>query len=459
MASPSGVTWSAACYLGDNQIPITHIERFEWKSMVNGGYIIRVRAADPNFNILDSVVEGSGALLEAGRQVDKLILIRFQLQWLTSPDPIKTKTYIALMSDLYARSHDDIMNGSFEFIAVDPISYYVNSGDCSGAAYRGKVGGDDGVIAQVLKDYIPDSIGGYDVDIKVAKTTDSENTYWMMRQDPKTFIMSLLDWSSSFTEHKTSWVVSNGFKDNVIQINVSESYTPSLQYPEGIEGDQGDFILTAGVGETPNIMKWELLADNFISAMNLKILTSGMSAVSGEYLDRIVDDKEEKVYVTDDNTENKQNPKLTKEQSFTKPKSEKGATPGTGERSAKKRGWTHLHSVPEIYSANDVGEKYDKYIDGRARQNYIEMLNMLLRMRVTVRGQPRLTESDDLCKTKVTMRWHKIDNENGGYKARFIDGDWMLYGWHHILVRDTGMWTTDVYLSRLDYNAKSIGKL
>jgi hypothetical protein len=280
----------------------------------------------------------------------------------------------------------------------------------------------------------------------------------MMRQDPKTFLASLLEWSSPFTKHKTSWLVSNGQDEaeKTITLNIEESYTSSLEYPVEIDGEEGPLVLVYGGGGTPNINKWELLADNFLSALNLKLITSGLSASSGEYFDRITDKKEEQVYIKDENTNGKVNPNITSQQGFTKPKSEDGVTTGTGSlRSTSKRGWTHMISTPEVYSAGDIGAKYSRYIDGRIRQKYIEMLNLLMRIKVSANGQARLFDSTELGRTKATLRWMKPDKESGGSKPRFLDGDWLIYGWHHKLVG--GDWDTDVYLARLDWDAASVG--
>jgi len=178
--------------------------------------------------------------------------------------------------------------------------------------------------------------------------------------------------------------------------------------------------------------------------------------VSGEYLDRITDTKEQIVYVKDENTNGKVNPNITKQQGFTKPKSKNGVISGAGTtRPSSKRGWTHIASVPEVYSAGDIGPKYSQYIDGCARQKYIEMLNMLMRIKVTADGQARLYDSTELGRTKATLRWLKADEESGGSKPRFLDGDWLIYGWHHKLAH--GNWDTDVYLARLDWDAASVG--
>ena len=92
-----------------------------------------------------------------------------------------------------------------------------------------------------------------------------------------------------------------------------------------------------------------------------------------------------------------------------------------------------------------------------ARQKYMEMLGLLMRMRIKCRGLARLYDSAELGTIKATLWWHQIDKDSGGTKPRFFDGDWMVDGWHHKLSRTTG-WLTEVYLSRLDWDAKSANK-
>ena len=342
-------------------------------------------------------------------------------------------------------------SGAFEFIAVDPISYYINSGDASGEAYEGKIGGKDGVIHQVIDKYVTDDLKhlGLNLEIRVGDTDDQSNIYHQMRMDPKTFISSMLDWSSSFTKNKTHWIVANGQDDedpNKLKIQIEESSVPDLGWPKNITDDNNvvdnkPMVLRYGGPEQnpmSDVFRWEFLADGFISALSTKMVTSGMSAVSGEYLDRIIDEETElSVFVKDDNTENKVNPNINSEQGFSRPKKQK-------------RGWTHIRSIPE-HNAGDVGIKYNEYLDGRARHSYLSMLNMLMRLRVTVRGQPRLFESSELGRVKIRMKWLKLEPD-GDSQTRFLDGDWILYGWHHKLKPD-GSWVTDVYLSRLDWDA------
>jgi len=386
-----------------NGIPVSKlVSSFEWKSFVNGGFIVRAEIIDPYFQLLGKIFEESGSgILPTARQYDKPTLIEFSLAWV---DGASTPPRVALVSDIYA-SGSDATAGLFEVIAVDPVSYYINAGDCSGKAYRGKIGGEKGVIMQVLRDYIPDNIRSYSVRRVVDDTTQTEDA---------------------------------------LSIEVKESWTPSLRYPTSVEGDSGSFVLSYGGGERlpPRIIhSWELSANTFLSAVNLRLVTSGLSAVSGKYFDRIIDKDERIVHVRDENTENKVNPRLSADESFTKP-------------SKTDRGWTHLHSVPEIYSAGDIGRDYSEYIDGRARQKYMDMLHMVMRAKARCVGQPRLYDSTELGRTKATIRWTK--QGAGEVDPRFLDGDWLIYGWHHVFSNEEA-WYTDIYLARLDWDAKAIG--
>lgn len=445
--SPASSVWKIQCQISrspDQQVDVGNlINSFEWKAMDNSGYIIRADVEDSYFNILDKIIEkGDDGFLKSGRDYDKPTLVKFKMEWATPDGNLKTKECIALVADVVA-SGDSSMSGNFEFIAVDPISFYVNSGDCSGKAYSGKIGGKDGVIYQVLKDYLPDSIGGYKVKYEVSDTDDDEeNTYWMMRQDPKTFIMSLLEWSSSLTEHKTSWSVTSGFNadDGELLIKIEEGYNPDLGHPMEVENDSGPLVLIYGGSGTTNVESWDMMANSFLSALNTKLLTGGISAVSGEYFDKITDEKEKTVYVKDENTENKINPKLRDTQSFTKPTKDD-------------KGWTYISSIPEVYSDGGIGLDYGKYISGRARQQYLDMLSLLMRIKIRVVGQPRLSDTSELGDAKVKVKWMKT-GDDGGAEPRFLDGDWLICGWHHHARRNRS-WVTDVYLARLDYNAEA----
>lgn len=404
------------------------VQRFYWKSMINNGFMIRCVLQDPTFDVLDTIF--TEQYLKTGRDSENPLEIIFKLKW---REGAETKERTAIITDMRSTGSAGY-GGGFEFIAIDPASYWLNRGEASGKMYEGKIGDDDGVIAQVLGDYLPGDIAFY-----ISKTTDQKAKYWMMRQDPKTFISTLLDWSSSFTENKTQWVVSSGEDLNGPFISIEEGYTPDLKDPASvqIEGGNGPLIFKYGGanGAAGDIIKWKMLTDNFLVTLNNKLTTSGISTVSGKYYDRKFGKNEgekQVVFIEDKNTDKKVNPKFGQDRGFSKPKN-------------VDKGWTHILAIPE-FSAADVGAPYDEYISGRARQLYINLANSLMRIKVTVRGEPRLYDSYDLGRSKVTLAWLGVENGN----SRFMDGQWLLYGWEHKL---TSNWSTDVYLARLDYDA------
>jgi hypothetical protein len=241
----------------------------------------------------------------------------------------------------------------------------------------------------------------------------------MMRQDPKTFIRSLLDWSSSVTPKKTHWIVAS--VDEKIVIKEQAALTPN---------DLGVYHVNRNGTTGKDAIDYELLADNFISPLQTKLITSGISAISGEYLDKISDADEQKVFVKDETTPNKVNVDITPTQGFKKP---------------DKKWATSIISIPE-HNAGDLGIPYSKYIDGRARGLYLNMLNLVMRMRIRVTGEYALDDSDKLGVSKCTLSWKDLEGE-----PYFLSGKWLIYGFHHIMT--TSMWTTDIYLARLDYDA------
>lgn len=445
MSTPQTAKYRIDLLIGDNPRNWgTIIRKFEWKSMLNGGFVVRCRLIDHGFDLLNSVFTKEH--FRTARNDQKPTIIRFRMNW---DGGYATPWRTALISDMDARGQAGY-GGNFEFIAVDPISFYINSGDCSGSVYHGVIGGDDGVIMQVLNDYVPSTIAGINVVKKVSKTIEAPSMYWLMRQDPKTFIASLIDWSSSLTDKRTHWVVANGEDEKNLYINIEESYTPDLKWPsQAIPGDQPEKLVVRYGGnksQTPaDIGKWEMIHDTFIVALNTKLVTGGISAISGEYIDRISDWDEEfmadngRPFVNDPNTHNKVNPSFGPDRGYTKPSW------------MLDRGWTEIVSVPE-FSAGDIGIKYGEYIDGRPRQIYMSMLNMVMRIKVTIRGEPRLFNSTDLGRTQITLKWLGIDERNPD-KNKFMDGNWLLYGWHHKCLND---WMTDIYLARLDYDAIAI---
>lgn len=400
-------------------------ERFEWQSFTNGGYVIRARLQDPYWNILKRFA--TETYLRKGRKEPTRVI--FEVSWPGAKQ--STGRHLAYMADLDARGIN--AGGSLEFIAVDPPSYWLNAGDASGRVYSGKV---SKVIKSVLKDYFVGPNGSGDID--VTETTDSDqNQWWMMRMDPKTFIGSLLEWSSSITPQKTNWIVSSGGSvksDPTIWIK-EQAERPVINY--------GLYIMDTNTPSANDASSFEFLADNFVSVLQRQLITHGVSAISERYLDRKTDLERKMVHVYDENTSQKKNVNINAKQGFTKPGTNIPSPESPHEWS------TAVMAVPE-FNAGDLGVTYDKYIDGRARGLFLGMLNLVMRIKLRIIGEASdiLADSHNLGVSKLKIAWMDVDN-----KIYFMHGDWLVYGFHHTVTR--GSWNTDIYCARLDHDASA----
>lgn len=381
-----------------------NVQKFEWASFVNGGYIVRGKIHDPYFNILKNLA--TKGYLKDGRE--KETQVKFKLKWSAGDE---TTERIAFMTSLTADGKNE--SGTIEFIGIDPPSYYLNEGTADGKVYKGNV---SSVIKQVVNEFAPN------ISIEVSETDDNkENLWYMMRQDPKTFIRSMLDWSAGVTSKKTHWVISSVDKKLIIK-----------EEAELQSADFGVYHVNRNGNTGKDALYYEVLADNFISPLQTKLITSGISAISGEYLDKVSDSGEQKVFVKDENTQNKVNVNITQNQGFKKP---------------DKKWATAIMAVPE-HNAGEMGIQYSKYIDGRARGMFLNMLNLVMRMRLRVTGEHMLDDSSKLGVAKCTVSWKDIDGE-----PYFLAGKWLIYGFHHVMT--VSNWTTDIYMARLDFDASA----
>lgn len=384
--------------------------------MVNGGYIIRAQLFDTHFNLLNALIE-EGYFKETR---ESPVLVRFQiLSGLDGVHPVSaTRSQIAIILALDVGTKSDL--GEIEFTAIDPPSWYLNMGDASGGVFKGRV---DQVIKQVVQRYAPK------INVEVGRTIDSEqNQFWMMRQDPKTFLSSLMDWSSSVTQRKTQWLVE------------MDGYNLTIKEQASLISKQRGFYRFFADRDIDTIEKCHIKADNALSVVQTKLVTAGASAISGQYLDRITDEKERQVFVKDANTSNKQIAKVNDEQSFSKP-------PDAGPTRA---GWTSVTAIPELYSAGELGLRYNEYIDGRPRAMWLNMVNALLRTKFTVLGHGEWSDCRGLGVDTIFIKWTCAPTGTG-QRFWWTTGSWLVYGFHHTV--DVNGWMTDLYCARFDHDA------
>lgn len=389
-----------------------YVKSLEWKSFINSGYIVRIRLFDAWLNRLQGLMRDK-ILNDARSKPTKL---KFRLVY-DDRDDSRTNYVTAYITDIGANGvlRDNVL----EFIAIDPPTWILNAGGSDGKAYKGKI---SNVVKQVVAEYSKD-IGN--IDVEMSETNDnSTNIWWMMRMDPKTFIMSLLEWSSPTTDSKSNWVVAS--KDEKIIIRQHDELIASAT-------NLGDFIIGSNdLGENNQdkyIKSYELLSNNFISVTQSKLITSGISSVTGQYIDKIINPKV--ATVDDSNTNNKVNTSISRDQGFKK----------------SEKDWsTHIISIPE-FSGGELGINYNDYIDGYARNLYINMLRMVMRMRITIIGHQGIDDSSKIGGMKLKIIANNLDQE-----PYFFSGDWIVYGFHHKYTHGGG-WLTDLYIYRIDYNS------
>lgn len=376
---------------------------FEWLAMANGGYIVRARIHDPYLNFLEKIAK---VLLQKARS-DK-VEMTFKIKHVNGDETEQIKAWVVDVTV----PQGDTLYAETEIIAIDPPSWALNAGKASGKVYKGNV---TSVIRQVVQDH---QFGGAPNIQKITETKDDKNNHWwIMRQDPKTFIQMLLDWSSSVTPKKTNWVTNcKNYDINIVE----QADVPNMNY--------GEYSVNVKQFKAASDVKsFTLQSDTLLSLWQTEMHTAGISAISGKYHDRIVTKKD--VIVKDDNTGNKINSSCTSEESFQKPNEE----------------WaTSLLTLPE-HNAGDVGIKYGDYIDGRSRNMYISQLNLMHRICVTVHGEAKATDPMGLDGTTCNFVWK---NEKGN--NYWLGGKWIVYGFHHKASREG--WFTDLYCRRYDWD-------
>jgi len=412
-----------------------NVTNVEFRAMLNGGELVKIVVVDPYFTKFDKIMGSDYFRYSRDAQTGPLELST-EMGWRNEDGGGKT-LYLDEMKHVVVSMtpHGDTNLAYIELLAVDYPSYYLAGGDAGGGSYEGNV---QSVIKEIVAKY---SRRQLEVQFDT-KTKDSKyNRWWEYRQDPKSLILSLLEWSSSVTEHQTRWLLWPDGKRLIIKEQADDqSQERSVYEWRGYGGD---------IKGTGDIREWEVIGDNALQLSQTQLVTAGMSAVSGTYYDPKQFIKNmDKVFVGDPNTANKYKPSVPDDRGYTKPNPRANPLDNP-------LGWTMIPAIPE-FSAGDMGMKYDQFVDGRARGMYLAMVNALERIRVRVTGHSIWNGSEGLGVDTIRIT---ITASQDGAPPYFIAGNWLVYGFHHIATR--GMWWTDLYCSRLDYDsdAKAVGNI
>jgi hypothetical protein len=76
----------------------------------------------------------------------------------------------------------------------------------------------------------------------------------------------------------------------------------------------------------------------------------------------------------------------------------------------------------------------------------MNMLHLVMRLKLVIKGEPRFYDSTQLGRSYVSVFWPDVDGQ-----FYFMHGNWIVQGWHHVMTKEK--WETRVYISRLDWNA------
>lgn len=398
---------------------------FEFKGMLNGGYIIRAVLFDHNFNTHNSLIEKGYFQYTRTAPIVVEFCIRHNAPVDDQPDDgdkFKTKKQIAILTSLEIKMRES-NSAHLEIVAIDPPSYYLSVGTASGKAYTGKI---SEVIKQVVEEYATG------VKLDMSMTSDSRYTKWhMMRQDPKTFIKSLLEWSSSLNKTKTNWVIgSDGFNLRITDQGSMVSKNKGLY---DYAASRSGHTLTA----------LNVIADHSLNIMQTQLLTHGASVISGKYWDKTI--ATDYVSVREGTTTGKKVAKLTNPwQSFIGP-SEKARPPYSG--------FTAIGSIPEVDSSGGLGVNYENYIDGRARRIWYNTSIGIMNARFKVIGHGIYGDTLGLGIDTIFINWSKGEATSfpdglSPKRTYWATGNWLMYGFHHKVSR--AEWYTDIYCSRYD---------
>lgn len=408
------------------EVGINNMLSFEWKAFVNGGYVIRARISDFNFHSIDRIeaIKGQtskGDYLGKGRK--EPVKVEFRIGWDGNPDLQMQDRVMGFITDLEV--YGDADYGQFEFIAIDPASWLLNRGNGSGKVYRGRI---SDVITQVVADYQDNE----SISLDITETGDSPDGAWaMMRMDPQRFIHSLLDWSSELNASgkltSTNWLIGSDARNGSINLFIKQQH-------ELRERGINYGVRNARSGINLNDTKdYYLETNNFLSAYQMRLATQGISSVSGKYLDKKVEPN--KLEIRDGNTSRKLKPRIDRRRGFSRPLGDKS---------------TSIMAIPE-HNAGDVGKKYEEYIGGKPRQLYLDMLPAVMRLRVRIKGDFHFDNGSVLGVSTVDLNW-----KTGGEapdEIYFLDGRWIVYGFHHEMTRSD--WSTNLYLYRIDYDSQA----
>lgn len=390
--------------------------KLEFMAMQNGGYVLRTVLLDGHYNTLKRLIKAGYFKESRSRPIN----IRFKIyDGVGDEDNVNctvTQVAIVIGVTVIGYEHDRAI---IEVTAIDPASWYLNKGKADGSVYTGTI---RDTIQNVVTEYSNGTIT-----CTVSNTRDSPyNKWYMMRMEPKSFILSMLDWASGVSQTKTSYLIeSDGYSLNIIEQGLAESKQVAMyKY----------------WSDVTDISRLELTSDSALSIIQTKLQSSGVSSMTGEVYDS---------FVYDSNTNKKKIARVLNQNDQNAYRSFKKA-----DINSENVGFTYVTPVPELYSGGELGISYDEYIDGRARSMWLGTTHDVLKAKIKVRGHAIYNSCVGLGVNTVFLKWMNSEGSIEQDTYYWMTGNWLVYGFSHTV--SGGDWSTDLYISRFDFDSEAV---
>lgn len=412
----------------DNESGKQFVE-FEYSAYLNNGELIKCVLNDPHFTMINSAVgPADSSYYKISRQQAPLN-IKTRLRWASAQSDLDMPYNNHALAGIAPYSGEG-NNQLVEFIGIDYASWFLNGGDAGGYRYKGSV---KQVVEQIVEKYGRSVL---QAEFKTKTIDSEENQWWQCRLTPKEFVKSLFEWTISLNSKKTKWLIYPDDEDGPAKVVFVEQgdMDSKLRATYRYRG------LGSGAGGIGDILDWELIGNNCLNMINHKLVTSGISSISGDYFDKLTPDDGKKVIIGDSETSNKLKPRTNVKNAFTKPGDD-------FKPKDKSVGYTSVMSIPE-FSAGELGIKYSDYIDGRARNFYLNSINKLMQARFRVNGHHIWSGSVGLGVDTINVEMTTAKAE-----PHFLQGNWIVMGYKHKMTRE--IWYTDLFCMRLDHDASA----
>lgn len=418
---------------GGQKVPIDmgkNWVRYEYEAHVNQPEIVKVTVQDPHHTIFDEHLEKYFSQAIHNPPLMMLTQPRWMPTAAGRPLELTKKEHAIMSIQSDGPGHEGADQSFLTFTGISIPHYVLAAGDAGGYAYEGRV---SDVIRQVCDRY---SRGLFGYNVRTETRDDKHNKWWQNRMHPLAFIKSLLRWSASLTKLKTRWIFCADTDQKARLFEVFEQRDdPSVHratYWWGADSSR------PGHGD---ITHYEMLGDNGRDLWRGKIVTGGISTLSGAYHDRIVHwaDKDV-VYVDEAQTRNKY-------VQLAKPK-EALNQPSTDRPLIETIGWTRFPALPEP-SAGEIGMRYEDFVDGYARGAYYRDTPHLQRVAFTMMGHHIWSESIGLGYDTINVMWR-----TQRHQPHHLHGIWIVDGFKHILSQNG--WRTILFCHRMHANARGM---